>query len=537
LVLRNGTLQEAGCMIWGDGSAMNVGRGEDPERPEYNFVRDVDYCSGAGIILRADLYRQLGGFDLYYAPGYYEDGDLAFKVRALGQRVVYQPLARVNHYEGGTAGTDISKGVKRYQVINQEKFIKRWRDVIAGNGLRPVDERPAYDRRPGERVLIVDHTTPRRDQDSGSVRMHGLIRLLAGRGLKVTFAADNLERVSPYTEDLQRLGVEVLYQPFVPSLEDHLARVGGRYQMVILSKRDPAWKHLDAVRRYAPSAFLAFDTVDLHFVREAREAELKRDRALAHAARQAKARELELVRRADCTLVVSEAERELLQRELGPVPVEVPVEVIGNLHEIREKTPPFAERRDLLFVGYFTHTPNADAMLFFLREVFPSLRRRIPGVTIRVIGRDPPVELATLASEDVQVYGQVPDLEPHLLSARVMVAPLRFGAGVKGKVTQSLSYGLPVVATPVAAEGMGLTDGENVLIGERAADLVEQIARLYNDEKLWRKLSANGLQHARAHFSVEAMRARVERLVELSHAERPPRDAAPAAESALGGGE
>ncbi len=495
LILPDGTLQEAGSLIFRDGSAMNFGRGDDPERPEYNAVRDVDYCSGACVMIGAELFGELGGFDPLYAPAYYEDGDLAFRVRAAGQRVLYQPRCHVRHLEGGTAGTDLQIGIKRFQSINQEKFRQRWQATLASHPERPADERAVDpDRHGGAHVLVVDHITPRPDLDSASVRMDGLLRLLVQRGLQVTFAADNLERAGDYAERLQRLGIEVLYAPHTASLEQHLERYGARYRMVVLSRRDPAAKHLATVRRLAPHATLVFDTVDLHFLREARQAAL-----LGDAPAPSREPELALARAADLTVVVSASEGERL-REEG---IENVV-VIGNLHQVVERVPPLDGRDGLLFVGYFQHTPNADGMAWFAREIWPLVCERLPGARLTMVGRDPPPHLQALANQRVLVTGQVRELEPLLDAARVMIAPLRYGAGVKGKISHSLSHGLPVVATSIAVEGMGLKDGDAVLIADGAREFADAVVRLLEDAQLWTRLSAHGLEHARRHLSTAA---------------------------------
>ena len=160
LVFPNGTLHEAGSLIFRDASAMNYGRGEHPDHPAYNMLRDADYCSAASIMIPRELFQQLQGFDPLYAPAYYEDGDLAFRVRQLGRRVIYQPRAAVIHHEGGTSGTDVSQGTKRFQVVNQEKFRRRWEKTLAGYPDRPVDTRPVDPSRSGKRVLVIDHWIP-----------------------------------------------------------------------------------------------------------------------------------------------------------------------------------------------------------------------------------------------------------------------------------------------------------------------------------------------------------------------------------------
>ena len=184
LVYPNGRLQEAGGVIFRDGSAMNFGRDGDPGHPAYNMMREVDYCSAACIMVPTDVFRRLDGFDPLYAPAYYEDSDFAFRVRQIGRRVLYQPLSCVIHHEGGTSGTDLGRGPKRFQVLNQQKFRDRWASVLSQYPEPPHQSGAGAPCRPGKRVLIVDQTIPRPERDAGSVRMDRLLTLCNGRAFR-----------------------------------------------------------------------------------------------------------------------------------------------------------------------------------------------------------------------------------------------------------------------------------------------------------------------------------------------------------------
>ncbi len=508
LVYPDGRLQEAGGIIFNDGSGWNYGRFEDPEDSRFGFRREVDYCSGAAIMLRRELFERLGRFDQRYAPAYYEDTDLAFAVRAAGLKVFYEPHSRVVHFEGITAGTDTGSGMKRYQVINREKFLDKWRDALRSQPAPGTTIHVAATHRTRQRILIIDATTPTPDQDSGSLRMVNLMRILRGNDCHVVFMASNQAWVERYTGDLQALGIEVLYQPYLGSPAAFFRERGGEFDAVVLSRHYVAAEFIGLARLYASKARLIFDTVDLHYLRELRAAELEARDDLARVSAKTRAQEIGIMRECDVTLVVSPVEQEILARDAPGVVVDV----LSNVHEIFGCRRPFADRRDLLFVGGFQHPPNTDAVLWFVNDILPRVLEAIPGLRLHVIGSKVTDAIRAVASEHVLVHGFVEDIAPAMDEARISIAPLRYGAGVKGKVNMAMSYGLPVVATPMAVEGMHVQSGHEVLIADSAETYANAVIRLYNDEALWMRLSANGLDNVRAHFSFDAAEKAIRRI-------------------------
>ncbi|MGO1119925.1 glycosyltransferase [Rhodovibrionaceae bacterium A322] len=509
LLYPNGLLQEAGGICWRDGSAANFGNRADPDLPKFNYARDVDYISGAAIMLPRRLFEDLGGFDERYLPAYYEDADLAFKVRDKGYRVLYQPLSQVVHFEGITSGRDVSKGVKKHQVSNQEVFRQTWAHVLEKHG-KPGDVSEAvYDRRADQKILIVDACTPTPDRDSGSLSALYYQEIFLDLGYRVSFIpCSNLQHAGTYTAALQKQGVKCLHFPYITSVDGYLAECEEEFDLVLLYRVKEGGAYMETVRKHQPKARVVFDTTDLHYLREERQAELLGDGALKDKAAETKARELSLMRQADATILVSEFERALINEEQPGTQIEV---ISLALEQPGSKTA-FGKRKDICFIGGYQHTPNVDAAAYLVEEIWPLIKAKLPRAKCYLVGSNPPDEVQDLASDDVIVTGYVEDLGDYLDRVKLTVVPLRYGAGVKGKIGSSLSYGVPCVSSPIGVEGMGLVDGENIAVAEAPEAFADKVIELYKDQKLWSRLSEAGLAFAEAEFSINTNRRRLEDL-------------------------
>jgi len=511
LVYPDGRLQEAGCIVWSDASAWNVGRWGDPEAPDVNYRREVDYCSANGLIVRRDLLEALGGFDGRYAPAYYEDADLCFALHAAGHRVLYEPRSVIVHHEGASHGTDGAPTAgKMNQYANQPVFRAKWAHVLAGHwpsgtagGLRGgrIDH--------ARRVLVVDMWVPAHDRDSGSLRMTWILRLLRSLGDHVTLFPQNRLRAEPYSSQMQAMGIEVHYGH--QTFSEFAAARAGLYDVVILSRLEVASDLLDETRRHFPDALVVYDTVDLHFLRAQRREEVGgTETEKDEDSETLRRRELDCVRRSDVTWAVTEHEEQMIRRLVpGAATATVP-----NVHQVdAERLRPFDERRDLVFVGGFLHPPNIDAVTWFVEEILPLVRSEIE-VVLWVLGSSPPPAIYDLQSPNVVVTGWLPDLSEYLRSARVFVSPLRWGAGMKGKNGEAMAYGLPMVTTMVGAEGMHLVDGEHALIRDDASGFAEAVVELYRNQDLWERIAGNGQARVRSLWTPEVVREKLTDLLD-----------------------
>ena len=512
LLNADGTIQEAGGVMFEDGWGFPYGRDKDPAGAQYSFVREVDCVIGACFLVRRSAFEEVGGLNELYSPAFFEEFDLAFAFADAGYRIMYQPASVVYHLGSSSYGAELRD---RQSAINHEKFAKRWAKRLSAqhqdaSSLFLARSRPAK----SGVILVIDDSVPEYDKHAGALTMFQYLRLLTELDFRVVYLPHNRTATWPYTGTYQQLGIEVLYGDIVPS--EWLATNGRFIDYVWVARPDVATAYIDDIRRHT-HARLAYYTHDLHFLREQRRYELDGDAWALSESQRLRPIETEIFQRVD-VITTPSAEEAVIIRELVPgsdVRVIPPYffEAAGS-HD--SQLPKVSARDKIIFVGGYRHVPNVDAAVFLIKEVMPIVWKSVPRAQVLLVGSHPPQEVLALAGPNIEVAGFVEDLAPCYAQARMSVSALRWGAGVKGKIVGSLEAGVPVVTTTVGNEGIDLVNGESVLLGDTAEELATAIVRLYRDPELAELLSRQGRRVIQERFSVASARRAVLDFLDLS---------------------
>ena len=511
LLFPDGRLQDAGGIVWGSGNPWNYGSRQNPWEPRFSYARQADYLSGAALMTTRAIWDQVGGLSSYLEPMYFEDTDLSFKVREAGYTTWFVPRSIVFHHEGMTSGTDTSIGFKRFQEVNRPKFKRRWAKDFARFGQDGVNPDLEKDRGILGRVLFIDYTTPRADQDAGSYAALQEIRLVQSLGYKVTFLPENLAHFGNYTEDLERDGVEVIYAPFYLSPAEFLEKRGSEFDAFYVTRYHVAANVIDQIRAVAPKAKVLLNNADLHFLRHLRTGLAMNDQARIAQAAAIREMELAVMRRVDVVLSYTDVEHSVIQSHTDG---QVKVMACPWVVEVPAALPPLSGRAGISFLGSFRHHPNVEGIEWFCRQVMPLVEQADPDLVLSIYGSGMNDEVRRLKSDRIDPVGFVESVADAYDRHRVFVAPLLSGAGIKGKVVAALAHGIPCVLSPTAAEGIGIRNRNDCFVASTPEEWAEAIVRLNTDDALWQRIATNAREHVEETFSFrrgrELMRAAFE---------------------------
>ena len=499
LLYADGRVQEAGGIILQNGWGHPYGRGANPASYEFNYVKEVDCLIGACLMVEKSVFLSLGGFDESFAPAFYEEFDFAFTLRKHGYKIMYQPASSILHFESSSYGAEL-RG--KQSTINHQKFCRKWQNVLKQQAISKDDLFLARDRSQGKKIiLVIDDKVPEYDRHAGGLTIYQYVRLFCDMGFKVIFLPDNLCPLAPYTSELQQLGVEVIYGDI--NIKEWLSEYGKYLHYAWLSRPDIASKYIDLLKNLTTTKILYY-TVDLHYLRERRRYELDHNPVNLIASQRLKKQEFGLFSQVDVILTPSTDEKRVIKESFPHKNVFTISPLFYKFSpENTQASADFAEREGILFLGGFGHLPNVDAVLWFVKEILPRIREQLPEVTFTVAGSNPPQEILALQNESLRVTGYVPDLQPLFEKARVFVAPLRYGAGVKGKIITSMVYDVPVVTTSIGNEGINLADGQEALIADGPEAFAASTVELYTNQALWERLAHEAQTFVRHHFGVE----------------------------------
>ena len=491
----DGRLQEAGSVMDAEGRGQSYGRFDDPARYEYNYVKETDFITGVCLLIGKDIFLKMGGFDERYAPAFYEEFDLEFAIREAGYKIMYQPRAVIVHHQTSSYGPEIRDSLSS---CNHAKFMEKWVNQICKQ-IEQSDIFLARDRSKNKKIILfINDKVPDYDKYAGSLTIYQYIRLFKEMGFKVIFIPDSLIPLEPYTTELQQMGIEVVYGQL--KFRSWIKQNGQYIHYVWLSRPNFAIKYIKEIKKHTQAKILYY-THDLHYLRELRRYEIEKKEEILSESNRLKDIEFYLFENVDTVLTPSDHEKKIIEEKFqGKQIVTIPAYYYETNSIDEESLTNFYQRDGLIFLGGFGHLPNVDGVKWFIREIYPLIKQKLPEIKLYIVGSNPLSDIVALSSTDIVVTGFVKDLDPLFQKRRVFVSPLRYGAGVKGKIITSMAYGVPVVTTNIGNEGINLKNGAEAFITDDPTEFANRTIELYTNPELWMNFSRNSVLFVKNNF-------------------------------------
>jgi glycosyltransferase involved in cell wall biosynthesis len=468
----------------------------------FGHKQQADYFSQSCAVIATRVWDEICGFDEIYGAANYSDFNLTRRVSEMGYQCLHVPSIKVT-----CRATECHETVKNQQItslskVDRLKLKARWHRPRSGEFYsldRPASSSVFID---GNRLLFLDFETPCPDVSAGGYAAIKEMQILQSLGYQITFMPKNIEHDGLYTDTLQRMGIECIYAPSYADSDDFLLKRGNEFSVIYITRYHIAQSILPKLRQYANAAKVVLMLADLHFLRELRTALHNKDDEQLSQAMDTRENELAVMRKVDLVLSYSDVEKTVI---LSHNLASTKVAKCPWVCEIVEHVSGFANRVDIAFLGGFNHTPNVEAMMWFIERVWPTLLNQLPEAQLRIYGSAIPNSIKDLAESNsrIQVLGWVSDVASVYNNCRVFIAPLQSGAGIKGKVIGALAHGVPSVLSDIAVEGIGVCDEIHAFVAASPDEWVNRIMTLYTDQVLWHKMSHHALSFAKRHYSLD----------------------------------
>ena len=496
LIFGDGRLQESGGQIFSNANAWNLGRGSDPSKAEFRFVREVDYCSAAAVLVRSDFWGEMNGFDERYIPAYCEDSDLALSAWASGYKVVVCPTSWVIHHEGSSHGNSTGQGIKKYQLLNTRKLFAKWEGSLLTHWEDEGIPRIEASRNSKGIIVVCDRQAPSKLRDAGSVRTLQILLHMKSLGYHVVFSATDFSTNEIELALLEREGIEIhrSKDSLINSLHNRVSRI--RLFWLIRSEVFDFYNaEFSNLSQNVPTVA---DLIDLNYKRTSNALEIDHN-------------QLRIAKKSNLTLFCSSVETEILRSK----ETDLEVQDLWAEYEVAPVRSIWADTNGLLFVGGFRHQPNVDGLKYFIDKILPKIKSHCPELQMRVVGTGLDIALVNLLkSSGIDYLGRVEDLGAIYRQSRVVIAPLISGGGKKGKIGEALAYGLPVVTTSIGAEGFDFENEKDAFVSDDPEIFAKYVLDLQNDEDLWNKSSLLAYNYAKSNLDSAAFKEKLQRIIE-----------------------
>ena len=516
ILMLDGNLQEAGCIVWKDGSCLGYGRGENPEKEEFNFQRDVDFCSGAFLLTPRDLFVRLGKFDESFAPAYYEEVDYCMSLAKEGYRIVYNPASVITHFEFASSAS--SEAAIELQIRNREVFKSKHRLELSKHyeySQRNIVKARQKTSKLG-RILFIEDRVPHQDLGSGYPRSNDIVNILAESGYSVTVYSINFQKEDNWKDIYRDIDPRVEFVLYYnrPGFERFSILRSDVYDIVWIS-RPPNMQYLkDKCSHFHETTRFVYDAEAVFSER----IKNQQDKDLydgEESYEESLQKELELYNYVDKVLTVKNDDLELFQQAGAEN-----VEVLSVIAEGERTKSSFEDRSGILFVGNMDYdkSPNVDSILWFYDNVFKSLLKQDSTIILHLVGSAKSKLIQDLAKKNpnVKVYGRVPSLYDFYNKCRVFIAPTRFSAGIPLKVFTSASYGIPIIGSELIVRQSGFAKGESIIEGsiDEPGHFLNELSHLYSNQKKWESVREHAMNFAENNYSKSSFVSQVNRIAQ-----------------------